>query len=155
MTKPRATQIYVLVDEYDTFSYDSLRSNGTTLDRSAVDITFKAFWSAMKKMLMEVNSRVFITGISPLYLADIGSGFNVSINLSFDEDVTGLCGLADTDIEAALRKVCPSTSDYQHHLSQMKDFYNGYHFCDYKNVQTMYNTETCLSYLQVRLTFLL
>jgi len=98
-------------------------------------------------MLVTVNSRVFITGISPLSLAEIGNGFNVAINLSFDEDVAGLCGLADTDIEAAL-KVCGFTSDYQHHLSRMKEFYHGYHFCDHKKVQTMYNTETCLSYLQ-------
>ena len=97
---------------------------------------------------MEVHSRIFITGISPLSLVDIGSGFNVAINLSFSEKMCGLCGLADTDIEATLRKVCSSA--FQCHLRRMKEFYNGYHFCDHKTVPTMYNTETCLSYFQVR-----
>lgn len=143
----------MLVDEYDAFSNDYLNPYKTsTWEGTAVEQTFKSFWSTVKSLLGRTKgiSRAFITGISPLSLTDIGSGFNVARNLSFDQDVSGLCGLTHTDIEAALKKVCGSDIEaYNNHLAIMTRYYNGYHFCDQKTVETVYNTATCLSYLQV------
>ena len=102
----------------------------------------------MVKSLQRSIRRMFITGISPLSLTDIGSGFNVAANISFDERAAGLCGLARTDIEAAL-KICCTNEDYQRHLSTMTKYLNGFHFCDQKKAEAIYNTDTCLSCLQV------
>ncbi|RPB21818.1 hypothetical protein L211DRAFT_851052 [Terfezia boudieri ATCC MYA-4762] len=33
----------------------------------------------------------------------------------------------------------------------MTEFFNGYHFCQDETVNTVYNTETCLAYLQCRI----
>jgi len=143
----------LLVDEYDTFSNDYLDPyKTTTWEGTAVEQTFKSFWSTVKSLLGPTAgiARAFITGISPLSLTDIGSGFNVARNLSLDQDVSGLCGLTRTDVEAALKKICGSDINaYNHHLAVMTKLYNGYHFCDEKTVETVYNTETCLHYLQV------
>src|SRR6059058_2081694 len=146
-------KIYLLVDEYDTFSNDYLEPYSATWVGTEAERTFKSFWSMVKSLLGPTKGiqRAFITGISPLSLTDIGSGFNIARNLSFDEDLAGLCGLTRTDVEAALKKVCGSDTDaYENHLSVMAKYFNGYHFCDQKPVETMYNTETCLIYLQVR-----
>ena len=149
-------QIYLLVDEYDTFANDYLEPYKTTWEGTAVELTFKSFWSAVKSLLPEGIRRTFITGISPLSLASIYSGFNVARNLSFHKDVAGLCGLTRSDIQAALRKVCgPDSEAYERHLSAMTEYFNGYHFCNERKVETIYNTETCLSYLQVRIDHLL
>jgi hypothetical protein len=95
--------------------------------------------------------KAFITGIAPLSLTGIGSGFNVATYLSSDEDVAGLCGLTRVDIEAALKEIYGSDLEaYRKHLSDMTTYLNGYHFCNEKTVETVYNTETCLAYLQVR-----
>ena len=118
-----------------------------------IEAVFKNFWSTVKSLLAlpEGIQRAFITGISPLSLTDLGSGFNVARNLSFDDDVSGLCGLTSTDLDAALKVVCGSDIEaYHKHISVMTENFNGYHFCDQKKVETTYNTETCLSYLQVR-----
>jgi Predicted AAA-ATPase len=73
------------VDEYDAFSNDFLEPYNTTWDGTAVERTFKSFWSMFKSLLSKNRiSRVFIAGISPLSLTDIGSGFNVARNISFD-----------------------------------------------------------------------
>ena len=144
----------MLVDEYDSFSNDYLEPYSTTTwDGTAVEQTFKSFWSMVKSLLDPTKgiSRTFIIGISPLSLTDIGSGFNVGRNLSFDDDVAGLCGLTYTDIEAALKEVCGLDLEaYNKHLSVITEFFNGHRFCNQKKVETIYNTETCLSYLQVR-----
>jgi len=146
-------QIYFLVDEYDSFNNGYLEPNNATSRGTAVEETFKSFWSRVKELAGPTKGipRAFITGISPLALSDIVSGFNIATNRSFDKDLAGLCGLTSTDIKAALKEACGSDLDaYQNHLSAMTEFFNGYHFCDQEKVETMYNTDTCLAYLQVR-----
>jgi len=146
----------LLVDEYDTFVNDYLEPHKTIWEGTAVEATFKSFWSTVKSLLSKGIERTFITGISPLSLSGVGSGFNVGRNISFDEDVAGLCGLTHAEIQAALGTVCGQDSEaYKEHLSAMTAYFNGYHFCDEKKVETAYNTETCLSYLQVRIDHLL
>jgi hypothetical protein len=121
-------------------------------DKTEAGATFKSFWSTVKLLWQDgMIKRVFVTGISSLSLTDLGSGYNIGQNLSFDQDLAGLCGLTCQDIEAALGEVCGSDREaYQYHLSNMTKFFNGYHFCNQKKVETVYNTETCLAYLQVR-----
>ena len=99
----------------------------------------------MVKLLCSQEIRkVFITGISPLSLSGIGSAFNVARNLSFHQDLAGLCGLTSSDLEAALKEIGEDSK----HLSEMTKSFNGYHFCMNKKVETVCNTETCLAYLQ-------
>jgi hypothetical protein len=193
--------IYLLVDECDAFTNTCLETSNiaepdkTAWDSTPVGLTFKSFWSTVKSLCSEKIRKVFITGISPLSLSGVGSAFNVARNLSFHQDLAGLCGLTFSDLEAALKEIgeddkpdkpdkfhqdltglCGLTSsdieaalkeideDDKHdeddkpepdepdkpdkHLSEMTKFFNGYHFCKKKRVETVYNTETCLTYLQ-------
>ncbi|KAN0076567.1 putative AAA-ATPase domain containing protein [Elaphomyces granulatus] len=94
-----------IADEYDTFSNDYLEPYGT-----AVEQTFRSFWSMVKVLHTGGIEKVFITGISPLSFTDIDSGFNVGRNLSSDEDVAAVCGLRRVDMEAALRKLVTRTA---------------------------------------------
>jgi hypothetical protein len=146
--------IYLLVDEYDAFSnayVDTCYNNhGAEKAKRSIDANFRAFWGRVKSHLGTNEIRkCFVTGISPLSLTDVGSGFNVATNLSFDPDLAGLCGLTRTDIEAALKQICGSDLEAKDkHLSLMTQYFNGYHFCRERKVETIYNTATCLSYLQ-------
>src|SRR2546423_5479550 len=121
-----------------------------TADGGAVEGVFKSFWLAIKSLLSTSGiRRVFVTGIAPLSIAGLGSGFNVATNVSSDEDMAGLCGLTRTDIEASLETLCGSDNDaYKKHLQDMTTYLNGYHFCNQKTLESIYNTETCLAYLQ-------
>ena len=147
----------MLVDEYDTFSNGHLEPpSNVSWEGTAAEATFKSFWSTVKSLVGPTKGilRTFITGISPLSLTNIGSGFNILRNISFEKEVAGLCGLTRVDLEAALMKVCGSDAkNYENHLLTMTKYFNGYHFCDQDTVETMYNTETCLIYLQVRTKF--
>jgi hypothetical protein len=142
--------IYLLVDEYDAFTNNYLEPpnivepHKTTWDGTAVGETFRSFWSMVKMLYTEGIQKVFITGISPLSLSGVSSAFNIARNLSFHRDLAGLCGLTFSDLEATLKEIGKDDK----HLSEMTKCFNGYHFCRKKRVETVYNTETCLAYLQ-------
>jgi hypothetical protein len=142
--------IYLLVDEYDAITNGFLKPYNTTWQDSAIEQAFISFWSTIKA-LREVPygiQKAFITGITPLSLAGAGSGFNVARNLSSSANIAGLCGLTRADIKAALEKVCGSDLTYKTHLQDMTMYLNGYHFCNHKTLETVYNTDTCLAYLE-------
>jgi hypothetical protein len=145
--------IYLLVDEYDAFTNnyletpDSTKPHKIAWDDTEVGFTFRFFWSTVKLLCSERIKRVFITGISPLSLSGTSSAFNVARNLSFHPRLAGLCGLTSSDLEKALEEICKHDK-HDKHLSEMTKFFNGYHFCRNKKVETVYNTETCLAYLQ-------
>jgi hypothetical protein len=147
--------IYMLVDEYDAFPNNYLEPHETAggpkiaWDNTAVGRTFKSFWSTIKVLSRDgLIPRIFITGVSPLSLSSLGSAFNVARNLSFHKDLAGLCGLTYSDLKDALKKIHEDPEAYSGALSEMTRFFNGYHFCKVKQVETVYNTETCLAYLQ-------
>ncbi|KIX01367.1 uncharacterized protein Z518_09092 [Rhinocladiella mackenziei CBS 650.93] len=151
-------RIYVLVDEYDAFPNNyikppkTVREPGVDWDDTKVGHTFKSFWSTMKSLCAEGDiRRIFITGISPLSLSSLGSAFNVTNNVSFNKNLAGLCGLTSSDLKDALGEIYKDREDHSGFLSEMTEFFNGYHFCQDKEVETVYNTETCLSYLQSRI----
>ena len=150
--------IYVLVDEYDASPNSYLEPPKTVgepkiaWEDTAVGRTFKSFWATIKSLGAEgIIRRIFITGISPLSLSGLGSAFNVARNLSFHRDLAGLCGLTYSDLEDALNGICEDPEAYNSFLSEMTKFFNGYHFCKDETVETVYNTETCLAYLQCRI----
>jgi hypothetical protein len=156
--------IYVLVDEYDAFPNNYLEPPKTVgglktvegpkiaWEDTAVGRTFRSFWATIKALCAEgIIKRTFITGISPLSLSNLGSAYNVARNLSFDRDLAGLCGLTYSDLEDALMGIYKDPKAYNGFLPEMTKFFNGYHFCKDETVGTVYNTETCLAYLQCRI----
>ena len=96
--------------------------------------------------------KCFITGVSPLSMADHTSGFNIATNVSFKRELSGLCGLSHEDVRAALQLpgLCGSdVSQVQEHFDIMEHYFDGYHFYRYGEVPLVFNTNTCLEYLQV------
>jgi hypothetical protein len=51
-------------------------------------------------------------------------------------------------LEDALKEIHEDPEAYNNNLSEMTKFFNGYHFSRGRIVETVYNTETCLAYLQ-------
>jgi hypothetical protein len=156
--------IYVLVDEYDAFPNNCLEPPKTVgglkivegpkiaWEDEAVGRTFRSFWATIKALCAEgIITRTFITGISPLSLSSLGSAYNIARNLSFDRDLAEFCGLTYSDLKDALMEIYKDPKAYNGFLSEMTKFFNGYHFCKDETVGTVYNTETCLAYLQCRI----
>ncbi|KAF9343265.1 hypothetical protein BGX34_007009, partial [Mortierella sp. NVP85] len=124
--------IYLLADEYDAFSNEFLDPNDPRpweQLRTSPSSLLKGFWGSVKSKLgARQIAKCFITGVSPLSMADNTSGFNVATYVSWRKNLSGLCGLTEEDVLAALRlpRVCKSEDEVLRHFKIMKDNYHGY-----------------------------
>jgi hypothetical protein len=81
-------------------------------------------------------------------MADATSGFNIATNISSKRELSGFCGLSSDDVRSALKSFC-SNGNVEKHFRIMVRHYNGYSFSPYTTAQRVFNTNTCLEYLQV------
>ncbi len=107
-------QIYLLVDEYDTFANDLLAKGE---DELYAFITDKAgfvrnFYRSLK-MGTELGTiaRIFITGASPILLDDLYTGFNILTNISLHGRFNALAGFTRADVERAVDELVRDQPD--------------------------------------------
>ena len=80
-------KIYFIIDEYDHFAND-LIAMGSYLGKDLYKMMIAAngivrdFYERIKSSTKFVSSRTFITGISPVMLDDLTSGYNISTNFT-------------------------------------------------------------------------
>ncbi|KAF9420186.1 hypothetical protein BGZ76_004124 [Entomortierella beljakovae] len=148
--------IYLLANEYDAFSNEYLNPGDHSpwnKIQNGADSLLKGFWAAVKSLLQpHMIQKCFITGVSPMCMADFTSGFNSATFVSWDEKLSGLCGLTKLDVIAALTGIAnlkQHNDDFvQTHLEIIQSYYNGYNFVEQGSAMNVLNTNTCLEYLQ-------
>jgi hypothetical protein len=149
--------VYLLIDEYDNFANEVLvHDAGNTrryYDLLESEGIVKTLFKVVKGSVSEGKiSRVFITGVSPLVLSDMTSGYNVATNISLDEDFNGLCGISEAELNGLVGEVLHDCGlpDAQAAtvLDTMRQFYNGYRFCTDANLPTVYNPTLCFYFLR-------
>ncbi|NJL27960.1 MAG: AAA family ATPase [Thermoanaerobaculia bacterium] len=127
-------KLYLLIDEYDNFINEVMASDVTTY-RALVEadgpfkLLFKAVKSATQGRGLE---RVFITGVAPLALSDLTSGFNIARNLSLDPDLRTLCGFREKDLRDLLQTIADDKEippeQIETTVATLRTWYNGYRF---------------------------
>jgi hypothetical protein len=141
----------LLADEYDAYANEYIDSHDL---RSWSDTEpfriLKAFWSNVKagKSAHGIK-KVYITGVTPLLLSDLISGANDQENISFIPQISTICGLTRSDVLGALRVIYNNEEEVQKHFKELEKHTNGYHFCQQRSVEPVFNTQTALSYLEV------
>ena len=144
-------QIYLLADEYDAFANEYLDLNDTTnyITLHSGPSSLRDFWASVKSGIgYQKIMKCFITGVLPLSLADVTSGFNIATNVSNLQELACLCGLSYGDVRSALKLIC-SNGDVEKHFRIMVRHYNGYCFSQDVATPRVFNTNTCLEYLRV------
>ena len=153
--------LYVIIDEYDNFT-NELVVSGRDAEYNAIcghdakdDATresfFKAFFKSFKAGLADGTvGRTYFTGVLPLTLDDLSSGFNVGTVVNLDSDKLGMVGFSKEQVKAYVDDVFaehgldpaikPSV------LSDLKAFYDGYHFLP--GSEPLYNSTICNWYLR-------
>ena len=98
-------KLYVLIDEYDNFTNTILAESG----QSAYDELchgggfFKQFFTNLKTATSDTDApvtRLFITGVSPVTMDDVTSGFNIGTNISLDPQFADFTGFRHDDLRA-------------------------------------------------------
>ena len=131
-------KIYLLIDEYDNFANEVMM--GVQREKEAlyeslvykegpVKTLFKAVKSSTSDSLFD---RIFITGVSPVVISDITSGYNIAENVYLDAELNDLCGLHESEIETAAKRIAGECGlnerDADSAVSLMRIYYNGYRF---------------------------
>ncbi len=149
-------RLYLLIDEYDNFANEVMISPLRGRDRYEELVrgegTIKTFFKAVKDGAEGRGiDRVFLTGVSPVVLSDITSGYNVGEDLSADPCCHDLCGFTEGEVGDALEKVASERGLDAHQVATamdlMRSFYNGYSF-DPQRTERLYNPTLALYFLK-------
>ncbi len=141
-------KLYVLIDEYDNFANNILVHAGEQAyhDLTHGDGFFRQFFTVIKGGTSGLGagiSRLFMTGVSPVTLDDVTSGFNVGDNLSLSSEFDEMLGLTEPEVQGILEyyhNVGYVSLEVEEALTIMREWYNGYRFS--KRSQTdVFNTD--------------
>ncbi|NJL28134.1 MAG: AAA family ATPase [Thermoanaerobaculia bacterium] len=95
--------------------------------------------------------RVFLTGVAPVALSDVSSGFNVARNVYRHPQLNALCGFSSAELRDILDRMVAEGSlpreKAPEALGLMRDWYDGYRFADGAE-ERVYNPTNCLYFLQ-------
>ncbi|NJN35211.1 MAG: AAA family ATPase [Saprospiraceae bacterium] len=97
-------KIYLLIDEYDHFANELLSFD---LDRFKKDVSrngfVRKFYESFKTATGEgIIDRIFITGVSPVTLDSLTSGFNISDNITINPLFNDMMGFTHEEVETLL-----------------------------------------------------
>nr|VFK19621.1 MAG: PD-(D/E)XK nuclease superfamily protein [Candidatus Kentron sp. LPFa] len=130
-------KLYLFIDEYDNFANEVMvtRSRGIKRYRELVgsEGVLKSLFKSIKSMARGQGlDRVFMTGVSPVVMSDVSSGYNIIKTISHHPEYNDLCGFTADELRGILDRVAedcglaPDQADEA--LETMRSFYNGYCF---------------------------
>lgn len=148
-------KLYVLIDEYDNFANEVMISplRGTNRYDELVqgEGTLKTFFKAIKAGAEGRGiDRVFLTGVSPVVLSDITSGYNVARDVTHLDEYHDLCGFTAGELAEVVAGVLKAHALPAERgaevLELLKHFYNGYQFGEGDH-PPLYNSTLALYFL--------
>jgi hypothetical protein len=142
-------KIYLLVDEYDHFANELLSFD---LDRFKSNVSsngfVRKFYESFKTATGEgIVDRIFITGVSPITLDSLTSGFNISDNISLNPIFHNMMGFTHNEVEAILHKSAIPIEKIPAMMTDLEAWYDGYRFTTRANHQ-LFNPDMVLYFLK-------
>ena len=151
-------KIYLLIDEYDHFANRLLSAGeGTVYDTIVKKTGFvRTFYATLKSGTRSgAVGRMFVTGVSPLMLDDLSSGFNIATHASMDIGLNEIAGFTRADTERAVDELLatrpalaqiPELGDRDTLLTVLEEHYNGYRFSGDAEAR-LFNSDMVLYFL--------
>jgi hypothetical protein len=142
---------FVIIDEYDHFANDLIAQGTNMSEQQYKEVIWangvvRDFYETLKYNSETVIEKIFITGITPIMLDDVTSGFNISNNLSVDVQYNEILGFTGDDVKFVISEAGIKTSLITDDIEYL---YNGYKFhVDAKN--KLYNS-TMINYFFLEL----
>ena len=147
--------LYALIDEYDNFANTVLAYHGTEAYQSFTHGGgfYRNFFATLKAGTGQSGGgleRLFITGVSPITMDDVTSGFNIGSNISLEPRFDQMLGFTEEEVRHLLemyRDCGAFNQDVEAALDVMREWYNGYRFAK-STADDLYNTDMVLYYLK-------
>ena len=147
-------QIYLFIDEYDHFTNKILSEPSCLEDYKSETYGtsyLRSFFDTVKAGTDSTIKRCFVTGVSPVTMDDLTSGFNIGTNYSLSPEFNEMTGFNEEEVRAMLDYYA-TTCQFHHSTDElieaMKPWYDNYCFAEKSyGSTTMYNSNMVLYFV--------
>ena len=141
--------LYVIVDEYDNFTNEIVSTAGKAPYKEITHGT--GFYRGWFKKFKGTCDRIFMTGVSPVTMDDLTSGFNIATNITQEEEFNAMVGFTAAETRRLFEDF-QGTGRFadaaEGHLKTVKAWYDSYCFSrPCAGRETLYNCDMALYYL--------
>ena len=141
--------LYVIVDEYDNFTNEIVSTAGKVPYKEITHGT--GFYRGWFKKFKGTCDRIFMTGVSPVTMDDLTSGFNIATNITQEEEFNAMVGFTAAETRRLFEDF-QGTGKFsdaaEGHLRTVKAWYDSYCFSrPCAGRETLYNCDMALYYL--------
>ncbi len=103
----------------------------------------RKWYEILKEGTESVVDRIFITGVAPITLDSMTSGFNISRDKTRDRQFNEMMGFTKSELIELMKAQNISEKHKKHYLPIMKENYDGYKF-SIMGKEKIYNSNMCL-----------
>ena len=147
-------KIYLFIDEYDNFTNMILAHEEHLVrycNQTHGEGYLRQFFNTIKGAAGNTLGRVFVTGVSPVTMDDLTSGFNIGTNYSLSPDFNEMTGFTEEEVRKMLDyygSVLPFNHTTDELIKVMKPWYDNYCFAEERYGETtMYNSMMVLYFV--------
>ena len=123
-------KICLLIDEYDHFANELISFNYKFFTKSVTENGFvRKFYETIKTATRDnIVDRMFITGVSPVTIDSMTSGFNIGTNISLHPVFHNMMGFEEAEVSGLLSRIGVVESELIPVLNDLRAWYDGYLF---------------------------
>ncbi|SNV77154.1 ATP-binding protein [Clostridium cochlearium] len=154
LSKINSKQVFVLIDEYDNFANELITGGKQSTYESILhgEGFVKVFYKALKDATMDNFNRIFMTGVSPIILDDLTSGFNITRNYTLDRDLNAMMGFTREELSWIMDEVNIKDTELRKKIcADMTTYYDGYKFN--KKADSVFNPDMSMYFLDNYLAY--
>ncbi len=146
-------RLYVIIDEYDNFANQLITGHYDHLycELTAPDSFLKTFFKTLKEGRKRATiANIFITGVLPITIDDLASGFNIATMITLNPKFESMMGFTQSEVNALVDEVYhdyqidPATRSTVDEVIRTQ--YNGYHFIR-TDGEPLYNSTMLMYFL--------
>ena len=140
--------IYIIIDEYDHFTNGLLEGECKTFLGILGKAGFvRAFYEVIKLYTKyNVVERFFATGVAPLTLDSMTSGFNITTSLTLNPQYVAMTGLTEEEVRKVVNEVEEDKEKQEKIFKDLVENYDGYKFSK-RNLEHIFNPTLVMYYL--------
>ena len=145
--------MYLIIDEYDNFTNVVLGENGEEIYHQMTHA--EGFYRDVFKKFKGTFERIFVTGVSPVTLDDLTSGFIIGWNISTLFYFDKMLGFSTEDVREMFTyykevESLPTNCDIEAMIEEIRPWYDNYCFAEecLEDGNRVFNSDMVLFYLR-------
>lgn len=150
--KSSGIKLFLIIDEYDNFTNTVLNEEGETVYHAITHAS--GFYRDIFKKFKGMFDKIIMTGVSPVTLDDVTSGFNIGWNISTKKQFNQMLGFSEEEVLQMINYYkengkIPADVSPKAIVEDMKPWYDNYCFSEkaLESQSHVFNSDMVLYYL--------